>query len=110
MFKEKVVKPDRVENFDDFLYRLILELEVEAIRFGADTCKEIYEKYTAKYVKRKHPKSYNWRIGEPLKRYKCPKCGYFHSWNYVRKGVPPVKCARCRTPMVNRDGKETNKV
>jgi rubrerythrin len=91
----KVVESVQSSKNEDFWYELLLDLTVEAERLGSDPKKEFYERYILPYLKRKkHFKSYNWRIVESKTPYTCPKCGYVHYHSYVI-GKKPKRCRRC---------------
>lgn len=79
--------PDGVLIDGEFWLQLIWDLQIEAERNNS------HKDYSCQYIciKRHHPSDHRPNSLESLGPFRCVKCGYFHSHNYVI-GKKPVRC------------------
>jgi hypothetical protein len=73
--------PCPLPDTDDFLLKLIWDLQIEAEKAGMKP----YYYRAQRYRSNQH---------EPLEPFKCSKCGHFHAHNYII-GKKPTRCLKC---------------
>lgn len=91
---EQVLISSRIcESFEDWLLQLIWDLQIEAERNNP------HKDYSRNYIwiKKHHPKNHRPNNLEPIERFRCSRCGYFHSSNY-NIGKKPLVCRKCHNP------------